>query len=116
MAAVLQEIGHGSRDQRLHPQDDGGPDIGDDVDAREAPEDPRDRIVDDDVEVDFFGLERPLVAACELDELVDEVAHLGELLDDVSCHLLAVAPRQSVAPQQELDVRAQARKRRAQLV
>ena len=70
----------------------------------------------DEIETNVLGLGGPLIAARELDELGDEHGHLLELLGDVAQQALALSGRQLLVPREHLDVGAQARQRRAQLV
>ena len=70
----------------------------------------------DEVEPHVLRLRRRLVAARELDELRDQRRHLGQLLGHVPQQLLALAGRQRLVAGEHLDVRAQARQRRPQLV
>ena len=57
-----------------------------------------------------------LLAARELGQLADQLGHLAELLDHVAQELRALRRRQPLARREHLDVRAQARQRRPQLV
>ena len=68
------------------------------------------------VEPHVLRLDRRLVAACELDELRDQRGHLRQLLGHVAEQLLALPHRQRLVAGEHLDVRAQARQRRPQLV
>ena len=56
------------------------------------------------------------LAARELDQLGDQRRHLAELLDDVASRRSRSSGRELVAAREHLDVRAQARQRRPQLV
>ena len=68
------------------------------------------------VEPHVLALAPRLVAARELDQVGDEHPELGRLLLDVGQQPRALVGRQRVGLRQHLDVRAQARDRRAQLV
>jgi hypothetical protein len=57
-----------------------------------------------------------LVAARELDQLGHERGHLAQLLDDVGEQLFALVGRHGVVAREHLDVGAEARERRAELV
>ena len=82
--------------------------------GREPPR-PVDRFLRQHVELDVGRLEvGPL--ARELDEVRDEQAHLLELADDVAEQRLALLVREVAPAGEHLDVRAQARQRRPQLV
>ena len=61
-------------------------------------------------------LGRRLVPARELDEVVDEARELDRLRVQVADEPLALVGGELVGPAQDVDVRAQARERRAQLV
>ena len=98
------------------PRTSDGSSVGREGDAGAVAPGPLDRVGGDEVEPDVLGLARRLVAAGELDELGDQRRHLGQLLGDVAQQLLAVAGRQRLVAGEHLDVRAQARQRRPQLV
>ena len=68
------------------------------------------------VEADVLDRRGGVAVAGELDEVGDEVAELLGLLDDVVEQRVALGLRQVRRVAQDLDVRAQARDRRAQLV
>ncbi len=75
-----------------------------------------DRVGGHEIEPHVFRLLWMLVAARQLDELGDQRGHLDELLADVAQQLLALVGVECVVAREDLDVRPQARQRRAQLV
>ena len=77
---------------------------------------PLDRLGDEHVQAHVLALIEALGLARELDQVVDERGELLELVDEIRGEARAVAGRQLVGSLEQLDVRAQARHRRAQLV
>src|SRR5207248_5103908 len=75
-----------------------------------------DRAGSHQIEPYILGVELLLLAACKLDQLGDQRRHLTELLDDVAQEPLALTRWQRALAREHLDVRAQARDRRSQLV
>ncbi len=77
---------------------------------------PRERLLDDAVKPDRLRRAGGQIAAGELDQVTDEPAQLLALLDDVGEQTPTVLLTEFSALEQHLDVRAQARHRRAQLM
>ena len=77
---------------------------------------PRQRLLRDPVQAHVVGLGARLVAAGELDQVVDQRRQLLGLLDHVGQHRVALLGVQLVGRKQDLDVRPQARDRGAELV
>ncbi len=75
-----------------------------------------DRLGRDEVEPDVLALGRLLFLARELHELGDESAHLLELLDHVAEEALSFVGCHRLVARENLDVRAEAGERSAQLV
>ena len=75
-----------------------------------------DGLADDEVQAHVLGVRWGLLAAGEFDEVVDEQRQLLDLLDDVAEQLLALGGVDVGGLLEDLDVGAQARDRRAQLV
>src|SRR5207244_2911966 len=75
-----------------------------------------DRLAGDEVEPDLLRLRHLLLAARKVDQLRDQRRHLGQLLDDVAEKAFAFTCRKRALTRENLDVRPQARQRRAQLV
>ena len=74
------------------------------------------RLLDEPVEADVLVAPRRQVAARDLDQVGHELGELLALLDHVGEQPVAVLLVERAACEQHLDVRAQARDRRAQLV
>ena len=77
---------------------------------------PLDGVGHEHVEAHVVLLGRRLAVARELDDVAHERRHLVELAVHVALELAAALVGQRSRPQQHLEVRAQARERRAQLV
>ena len=69
-----------------------------------------------EIEPHLFRFLRLLFATRKIDQLGDQRRHLGQLLDDVGEQTFPFAWRKRAFAGEHLDVRAQARQRRAQLV
>ena len=85
-------------------------------DLRRKPGGALDRVLDQGVEPDVRELELGRPFAGELHEARDEPTHLTELTDEVTEQRLAGGRREIVPAREHLDVRPDARKRRAELV
>ena len=103
-----EPLGHAVDEHRLE--------LGREADAGGVAPCAGERLGGDPVQPHVLGIAAGLVAAGQLDQVVDERAQLLGLLDHVGEQAAAVLGVELAALEQHLDVRAQARHRRAQLV
>ena len=116
LRSVIEQVGDRPLDRRQHSLHSRLLQVGRERDRRPVAPGTLDRLGGDEVEADLLRLRRLLLAARKVDQLRDQRRHLGQLLDDVAEKAFAFTCRKRALTRENLDVRPQARQRRAQLV